>query len=1023
MTPEIEVLRERFGRFLVLLLWAHVPLLAGVAALTGHSAAWAAGAGAALAACYHLAWHRHGAAPVARYLSAVALIWEPALLLFLLRGHGWQMDMHMYFFAMLALTIAWFDRGALLVAAGATALHHLLLLYLLPQAVFPGEGNLARVFLHAGIVAFQTAVLVWVSGMVTASFLRIERMSAELVAKASLEERTRAAEEASRTKSLFLANMSHEIRTPMNAILGFCHLAQRTELTAKQRDYVTKIDGAAVSLLRLINDILDFSKNEAGKLSLEEHVFDPRAAIVGQVQLVSAAARAKGVAVETEIDEDIPAALRGDELRFNQILLNLLSNAVKFTGAGGVRLSARLAARAEDRLTLEVAVRDTGIGLTPEQQAALFRPFTQADGSTTRRYGGTGLGLAICRQLVELMGGTIRVDSTPGEGSTFTFTVAFAVDEGAAGAAVTLPDGFRHLRVLVADDNPAARQIVQEIFGDWQMTTDLVGSGAEAIAALRGAVQAGQPYDLLLIDWKMPGMSGIDTLRGMRSDPTCLPLPATIMVTAYGAETVLTEGNRREISAFLTKPIDPRALAATLAQLFPAGGQEAGPSRVAAPAAPTAAPMVSPALRGLRVLLVEDNDINREIAAELLADAGLAVDIAENGRIACERVRAHGPSYAAVLMDIQMPEMDGIAATEEIRRDWPAERLPIIAMTAHAYEEERQRCLAAGMNDHLAKPVDPALLVRTLERWLRVGPAPLPAPEAVANPVPGGAALPAELPPFDLPAALARVNGKAALLRRLILSFAESQADAGAELRRLIAVGDLVKARRLAHTLKGVAGSLGLAAVQGHAATVERMLAAEDAQDASAEIALLEAELAPAIAAARLLRDPAPGSNPAPATGREAVPISAAAPPAAGAAAWEVAAATDRLREQLRRRSLGARAGFETLADALGLPADARAAHPLRQALDRLDYALALILLDRPDGIGAEDGAPGSEAPGVTSADYREGEMQDQGQGDAPAGAHGTPGAEPPRPGAGSPRSGAPGPRQEPRPAAGSPRR
>lgn len=270
MSPELDSLRARFGRFLLLLLWCHVPVLGAVAWLNGHSMAGAAAAGALLAGAYHLTWWRCGISPPTRYLSVVALVGEPALLLYLLRDHPWQMDMHMYFFAMLALTIAWFDRRTVQVAAAAIALHHLLLLYLLPQAVFPVQGNLMRVLLHAGIVAFQTAVLIWLIDMVAESFERIGRMSAEIVEKnVALEERTREAEEASRAKSMFLANMSHEIRTPMNAILGFCHLVQRTDLNAKQQDYIAKINGAGVALLRLISDILDFSKNEAGKLTLE----------------------------------------------------------------------------------------------------------------------------------------------------------------------------------------------------------------------------------------------------------------------------------------------------------------------------------------------------------------------------------------------------------------------------------------------------------------------------------------------------------------------------------------------------------------------------------------------------------------------------------------------------------------------------------------------------------------------------------------------------------------------------------
>jgi two-component system, sensor histidine kinase and response regulator len=922
---ELDGLRTRFARFLVLLLWAHLPLLGLVAWLTGDSITGAVAAGAALAGAYHLTWRRSGIAPATRYVSAVALVGEPALLLFLMRGHPWQMDMHMYFFAMLALTIAWFDRRAVVVAATATALHHLLLLYLLPYAVFPGEGNLGRVLLHAGIVAFQTAVLVWVSNMVVQSFDRISRLGAEIVVK---NDQTREAEEASRAKSMFLANMSHEIRTPMNAILGFCHLLQRTDLDPKQRDYISKINGAGAALLRLINDILDFSKNEAGKLELEERGFDIHAAIESQIQLVRDDAAAKGVSIELTIGEAVPRNLVGDELRFDQVLLNLLSNAVKFTGIGLVSVSATLISRSEDEARIEVAVRDSGIGMTPEQQASLFNSFTQADSSTTRRFGGTGLGLAICKQIVELMGGQIRVDSAPGLGSTFTFSVAMRLQEAVDVLNIAPPPALQALRVLVADDNPAARQIVEEIFRGWSIPADLVASGAEAVSAVETAARQGRPYDLMLIDWKMPGMSGMDTLRAIRTHPGIPRAPLALMITAYGSDEFRAEIGREQVAAFLTKPVEPRALLDTISGLF----VNADPAATMPEQGP---PMVLPALRGLRVLLVEDNEINQEIATELLRDAGLTVDTAENGRIACERVALYGASYAAVLMDVQMPVMDGIEATRVIRRDWMPDRLPIIAMTAHAYEEERQRCFGAGMNDHVSKPVDPQVLVRTLDRWLKtkeagrqdVGP-------AAIDPVPPPATdLPAVLPPFGIEAALGRVNGKTALLRKLIVSFGDTYADVTVTLATMIAAGDLAEARRLAHSLKGVAGSLELPGVQAIAADLERRLASASLDAIESRLAELGTELAPAIAAARSLTQ-------APAPDRAA--------PAAGGDAdrAEVLAAGETLRDHIQRRNLKARAAFDAFAKAIGLPGDAARNHPIGQALSRLDFDRALMLLD-----------------------------------------------------------------------------
>jgi signal transduction histidine kinase/DNA-binding response OmpR family regulator len=934
VTVELDELRFHSGRALLFLFWAHLPLFAIVALLTGHSPVAAAIAGAVVAGSYHLTWWRAGIAPATRYLSAVALMAEPAILLVLLRGHPWQMDMHMYFFAMLTLTIGWCDRRAVLVAATAVALHHLLLLYLLPSAVFSGQGNLGRVILHAVIVLFQAAVLVWLSDKLVESF--------------ALKERTREAEEASRAKSMFLANMSHEIRTPMNAILGFCHLIARTDLDAKQKDYVGKINHAGVSLLRLINDILDFSKNEAGKLTLEINPFDIRNAVANQVQLVASEAEAKRVRVVSEIAAEVPHRISGDEMRFNQVLLNLLSNAVKFSEGGSVTIRLGLESEEDDRVMLRLSVADTGIGMTPEQQASLFQSFTQADSSTTRRFGGTGLGLAISRQIVEQMDGSIRVESVPGEGSTFSCLMQMAREDDAATDEVTIPDRIQRLRVLAADDNAASRQLLQDVFADWGIALDLVASGDEALSAVRGADEVDRAYDLVLLDWKMPGMNGMETVEAMEALPHKAPLPRTLIVTAYGADGLMTAEARTKVAGVLTKPIVPRTLLETIVGVF---AQDLEPSRPAL-MVPDATPMVAPHLRGLRVLLVEDNEINREIAVELLSDAGLVVDWAENGVVACERVRIDGATYATVLMDVQMPEMDGIAATKIIRETWSADRLPILAMTAHAHEEEKRRCLTAGMNDHISKPVDPVLLMQKLEQWLkpRARPAPVerlkvePAtaeqPAVVAQAAVKPAAprptvtLPDSLPPFDIPKALSRVNGKASLLHKLIVTFGETYAGVGQDLRTHIAGGLLADARRLAHSLKGVAGSLELAEIQQSAGHVERLLAAAEAEAARAAIADLEALLAPAIAAARSLTASQGEASSAPSASHDA---------AAGQAALA------ELRELVRRRSLGARAGFGRYASTIGLSEADRAAHPVHRALEKLDYETALALIDAED--------------------------------------------------------------------------
>jgi two-component system sensor histidine kinase/response regulator len=608
------------------------------------------------------------------------------------------------------------------------------------------------------------------------------------------------ADTANSAKSEFLANMSHEIRTPMNAIMGMSYLLKRTALDEKQKDYNSKIESSAKNLLRIIDDILDFSKIEAGKLTLEHTNLFLQEVVSEVADTVNVKLQSKNqVELVTQIDPNIPQVILGDSVRLRQVLLNLTDNAAKFTHKGEVRLTVKLLKTLPYGVIVNFCIEDSGIGISEEQLKKLFTPFQQADLSTTRKFGGTGLGLVICRRIVEMMDGELEVESTPGVGSKFHFNAFFNLSD------TKISDEVEELNIvnrkaLLVDDSESARMVLHEMLSSIGFNVIVAKDAYEAIEIFEVEQSSSDPLSLMVVDWQMPGMDGLQLVKEIKAKEG-VEVPSILMVTAYGLESVKEAAKTKLVDGVLLKPINVSALNDSLQNVLHL--KKKSLTKVTEEKAPDSVEDFKEKLKGSKILLVEDNDINLQLAVALLSDLEVEIETARNGLEAIDRVNE--TDFDAVLMDIQMPEMDGLTATGKIREGVRNSKVPIIAMTAHAMKGEREKSLAAGMNDHVTKPIDPTVLYLSLLRHIKGINLTLSDKGVVA----GDTTISWAIEGLDSAQGLQRVGGKVEAYEKLLRMFSKNYQNVDVQIQELIHKSDVLALVELSHALAGVCGNIG----------------------------------------------------------------------------------------------------------------------------------------------------------------------------------------------------------------------